>query len=150
MHWRNLFWQYSRYFINYNNNIIKANTHITRRGWSMVYFKEQLKVTQINKYFVFLYSFWDNNRKQNRLHRCRICSPSKTGWEFDNFLKTFEKLKIKKLIFYSDNWWFNSRSKSWWNEYIASNEGSQFDSLTTTYGITYSKMDQVKFVENSL
>ena len=30
---------------------------------------------------------------------------------------------------------FNAQSKSWWNEDITSNKGSQIDSLTTTYGL---------------
>ena len=66
-------------------------------------------------------------------------SPSQTASEFDNFLENFEKLLYQIRQFRSsfvvtlgD---FNARSKSWWNEDITSNEGSQIDSITTTYGL---------------
>ena len=59
--------------------------------------------------------------------------------EFDVFVENFEKLlhQIQQFRSYfivtlGD---FNARSKTWWNEDVTSNEGSQIDSLTTTYGL---------------
>ena len=66
-------------------------------------------------------------------------SPSQTASEFANFLENFEKLLYQIQQFRSsfvvtlgD---FNAKSKSWWNEDITSNEGSQIDSLATIYGL---------------
>ena len=44
---------------------------------------------------------------------------------------------------------FNARSKLWWNEDITSNEGSQIDSLTTTYGLQQLISDPTHILPNS-
>ena len=66
-------------------------------------------------------------------------SPSQTASEFDSFLETFEEFlyqiqqfRSSFVVILRD---FNARSKSWWNEDITSNKGSQTDSLTTPYGL---------------
>ena len=66
-------------------------------------------------------------------------SPSQTASEFAIFLENFEKLlyqiqqfRSSFVVILGD---FNSRSKSWWNEDIISNDGSQIDLLTTTCGL---------------
>ena len=40
-------------------------------------------------------------------------------------------------------------NKSWWNEYITSNEGPQIDSLTTTYGLEQLISDPTHILPNS-
>ena len=66
-------------------------------------------------------------------------SYSQTASEFDSFLETFEErlyqiqqFRSSFVVILGD---FNARSKSWWNEDITSNKGSQTDSLTTTYSL---------------
>ena len=65
-------------------------------------------------------------------------SPSQIASESDNFLENFEKCLYQiqqfrpSFVVILGN--FNVRSKSWGNEDITSNEGSQIDSLITTYG----------------
>ena len=44
---------------------------------------------------------------------------------------------------------FNSRFKSWWNENIKPNEGSQIDSLTTTYDLQQLISDSTHILSNS-
>ena len=67
------------------------------------------------------------------------CFPSQTASEFVNFLENFEKGLYQIQQFRSSfvvilgN--FNAKSKSWWNKDIISNEGSQIDSLATSYGL---------------
>ena len=66
-------------------------------------------------------------------------SPSQIAGKFDVFVENFEELLYQIQLFRSyfivilgD---FNARSKTWCNADITSNEGSQIDSLTTTYGL---------------
>ena len=80
-------------------------------------------------------------------------SPSQTASEFANFLENFEKLLYQIQQFRSsfvvtlgD---FNAKSKSWWNEDITSNEGSQIDSLATNYGLQQLISDPTHILPNS-
>ena len=66
-------------------------------------------------------------------------SPSQTASESANCLENFKKLmyqiqqfRSSFVVILGD---FNAKSKSWWNKDITSNEGSQIDSLATTYGL---------------
>ena len=81
------------------------------------------------------------------------CSPSQTASEFDNFLENFETLlyqiqqfRSSFVVILGD---FNTRSKSWYNEDITSNEGSQIDSLTNTYGLEQLISDPTHILPNS-
>ena len=81
------------------------------------------------------------------------CSPSQTASEFANFMENFEKLlyQIKQfrssfVVILGD---FNAKSKSWWNKDITSNEGSQIDSLATTYGLQQLISDPTHILPNS-
>ena len=68
-----------------------------------------------------------------------FCCPSQTASEFANCLENFEKFLYQIQQFRSSFLFilgdFNAKSKSSWNEDITSNEGSQIDSLATTYGL---------------
>ena len=79
--------------------------------------------------------------------------PSQTASEFDNFLENFEKLLYQIQQFRSSSAVtlgdFNAKSKSWWNEGITSNEGSQIDSLTTIYGMEQLISDPTHILPNS-
>ena len=80
-------------------------------------------------------------------------SPSQTASEFANFLENFEKLlyqiqqfRSSFVVILGD---FNAKSKSWWNKDITSNEGSQIDSLATTYGLQQLISDPTHILPNS-
>ena len=79
-------------------------------------------------------------------------SPSQTASEFDSFLETFEEFlyqiqqfRSSFVVILGD---FNARSKSWWNEDITSNEGSQIDSLTSTFGLQQLISDPTHILPN--
>ena len=65
-------------------------------------------------------------------------SPSQYSNEFEEFLVNFDKLLNQVNMFKSSFtvilWGFNARSQSWCWDDITSYEGSNIDSLTTTYG----------------
>ena len=122
-------------------NIIRADhPHNQNRSDVCIYFKEQLKLKQIitpnfSEYILF------DILMENKIGCIAVTyrSPSQTASEFTNFSETFEKLlyqiqqfRSSFVVILGD---FNVKSKSWWNEDIASNEGSQTDSLATTYGM---------------
>ena len=88
-----------------------------------------------------------------RLYCCHISLPSQTASEFANFLENFEKclyqiqaFRSSFVVILGD---FNVKPKSWCNEDITSNEGSQIDSLAATYGLQQSILDPNHIWQNS-
>ena len=80
-------------------------------------------------------------------------SPSQTASKFANFFENFDKCMYQIQLFRSsfvvilrD---FNAKSKSWWNKNITSNEGSQIDSLATTYDLQQLISDPTRILPNS-
>ena len=53
---------------------------------------------------------------------------------FEKLLYQIQQCRLSFVVTHDD---FNVKPKSWWNEHITSNEGSQIDLLATTYGTTY-------------
>ena len=57
-----------------------------------------------------------------------------------------QQFRLSFEVIFSD---FNTKSKSWWNEDITSNEGSQIDSLATNYGMQQLISDPTQILPNS-
>ena len=53
---------------------------------------------------------------------------------FEKLLYQIQQCRLSFVVTHDD---FNVKPKSWWNEHMTSNEGSQIDLLATTYGTTY-------------
>ena len=127
-------------------------TQITRR--EVVYFKEQLKLKQIitpNFSECILCEISMGNKIGYIAVTYR--SPSQTASKSANFLENFEKLlyqiqqfRSSFVVILGDS---NAKSKSWWNKDITSNEGSQIDSLATTYGLQQLISDPTHILPNS-
>ena len=88
-----------------------------------------------------------------RLYCCHISLPSQTASKFANFLENFEKclyqiqeFRSSFVVILGD---FNVKPKSWCNEDIKSNEGSQIDSLAATYGLQQRILDHNHIWQNS-
>ena len=136
-------------------NIIRADhPHNQTSGGVCIYFKEQLKLKQ---------------KITPNFSECILCeisignkigyiavtyrSPSQIAIEFADFLENFEKRQYQIQQFRSffvvilgD---FNAKFESLWNEDITSNEGSQIDSLATTYGLQQLISDPTHILPNS-
>ena len=65
-------------------------------------------------------------------------SPSQPHDEFDNFLLTFEQVLCdiiaRSPFFVLITGDFNAREAKWWRNYMTTNEGTNIDSVTTSYG----------------
>ena len=123
------------------NFIRSDHPHNQKRGDVCIYFKEQLKLKQIitpNFSKCILCEISMGNKIGYITVTCHF--PSQTAIEFANFLENFDILTFVphsavRSPFVVTLGGFNAKSKSWWNEDITSNEGSQIDSLATTYGL---------------
>ena len=80
-------------------------------------------------------------------------SPSQIAIEFADFLENVEKRQYQIqqftsffVVIHCD---FNAKFESLWNEDITSNEGSQIDSLATTYGLQQPISDPTHILPNS-
>ena len=139
----------------YGYNIIRVDHLLNqRRGGVCICFKEQFQLKQVitpNFSECILCEILMGNKIDYTAVTYR--SPSQTASEFANFLENFEKLLYQIQQFRSsfvvilDD--FNSRPKSWWNEDIKSNDGSQIDLLTTTYGLRQLVSDPTHILPNS-
>ena len=136
-------------------NIIRADhPHNQKRGGVCIYFKEQLKLKQIiTPNFSECILCEISMRNKTGYIAVTYRSPSQTASEFANFLENFEKLlyqiqqfRSSFVVILGD---FNAKSKSWWNKDITSNEGSQIDSLATTYGLQQLISDPTHILPNS-
>ena len=125
----------------YGYNIIRADHPFNqKRGGVCIYFNEQLQLKQvITPNFSECVLCEVLMRNKIGYIAVTYLPPSQTASEFAIFLENFEKLlyqiqqfRSSFVVILGD---FNSRSKSWWNEDIISNDGSQIDLLTTTCGL---------------
>ena len=73
--------------------------------------------------------------------------------EFDTFISSFEKMLGDIHSFNSDFSFilgdFNARSKRWWVGDTQTSEGSQIDSLTTSYGFRQIISEPTHILKNS-
>ena len=80
-------------------------------------------------------------------------SPSQTQDEFDIFLISFEQLIgdiiAQKPLFVLITGDFNVRSTNWWKNDLPTSEGTQVDSLTTSYGLSQVISDRTHILPNS-
>ena len=80
-------------------------------------------------------------------------SPSQTQDEFDIFLISFEQLigdiiaKNPLFVLITDD--FNVRSTIWWKNDLSTSEGTQVDSLTTSFGLSQLISDPTHILPNS-
>ena len=65
---------------------------------------------------------------------------------FEKLLYQIQQFRSSFVVILGD---FNAKSKSWWNKDITSNEGSQIDSLATTYGLQQLISDPTHILPNS-
>ena len=65
---------------------------------------------------------------------------------FEKLLYQIQQFRSSFVVTLGD---FNAKSKSWWNEDITSNEGSQIDSLATNYGLQQLISDPTQILPNS-
>ena len=115
-------------------------------------FKEQLKLKQIITP-IFSECILCEISMENKIGYIDVTygSPSQTVTEFADFLENFEKPLYQMQQFRSSFvgmlGGFNTKSKSW-NKGITSNEGSQIDSLATTYGLQQLISDPTHILSN--
>ena len=80
-------------------------------------------------------------------------SPSQTQDEFDIFLVSFEQLIgdiiAKNPLFVLITGDFNVRLTNWWKNDLSTSEGTQVDSLTTSYGLSQIISDPTHILPNS-
>ena len=135
-------------------NIIRADhPRNQKRGSVCIYFNDQLKLKQIITPNFSECILCEISVRNKTGYIVTYCSPSQTASEFANFLENFEKLlyqiqqfRSSFVVILGD---FNAKSKSWWNKDITSNEGSQIDSLATTYGVQQLVSDPTHILPNS-
>ena len=65
---------------------------------------------------------------------------------FEKLLYQIQQFRSSFVVILGD---FNAKSNLWWNNDIASNEGSQIDSLATTYGLQQLISDPTLILPNS-
>ena len=108
--------------------------------------------------------------KTNYLNECLLCegsfnnkkgyiavlyrSPSQNGLDFDTFISNFEKMFGDTHSFNSDFSFilgdFNARLNKWWVSDTQTFEGSQIDSLTTSYGFRQIISEPTHILKNFL
>ena len=80
-------------------------------------------------------------------------SPSQTQDEFDIFLINLEQsigdIIVKNSLFVLITGDFNVRSSNWWKNDFSTSEGTQVDSLTTSYGLSQIVSDPAHILLNS-
>ena len=127
--------------------LVKAhNPSESKKGGVGIYQKEFLafrpvEVKNLNEYLIFEMSIKSKRRYVVSLHK----SPSQTKDEFDVFLISFEQviddiIAEKSFVQIKTNWWKNDLSTS---------EGTQVDSLTTSYGLSQIISDPTHSLPNS-
>ena len=136
-------------------NLIRADhSSNNKRGGVCIYYRESLAVPLV---------------KTNYLNECLLCEVSfnnKKGYiavlyrylsqnrlEFDTFISNFEKMlgdihpfNPDFSIILGD---FNARSNKWWVGDTQTSEGSQIDSLTTSYGFRQIISELTYILKNS-
>ena len=80
-------------------------------------------------------------------------SPSQTQDEFDIFLINLEQsigdIIVKNPLFVLITGDFNVRSSNWWKNDFSTSEGTQVDSLTTSYGLSQMISDPTHILPSS-
>ena len=135
--------------------LIRAdNPSDSKKGGVAIYYKEFLavrpvEVKSLNEYVIFEVSFKNKRGYVVSLYR----SPSQTPDEFNNFLTSFEKsigdIIAKNPSFVLITGDFNARSTNWWKNDLSTSEGTQIDSLTTSYDLSQIISDQTHILPNS-
>ena len=135
--------------------LIRAdNPSDSKKGGVAIYYKEFLavrpvEVKSLNECVIFEVSIKNKRGYVVSLYR----SPSQTQDEFDNFLTSFEKLigdiiaKNPSFVLITGD--FNARSTNWWKNDLSTSEGTQIDSLTTSYGLSQIISDPTHILPNS-
>ena len=135
--------------------LIRAdNPSGSKKGGVAIYYKEFLavrpvEVKSLNECVIFEVSIKNKRGYVVSLYR----SPSQTQDEFDNFLTSFEKLigdiiaKNPSFVLITGD--FNARSTNWWKNDLSTSEGTQIDSLTTSYGLSQIISDPTHILPNS-
>ena len=125
-----------------------------KKGGVGIYYKEFLavfpvEVKNLNECVIFEVSIKNKRGYVVSLYR----SPSQTQDEFDIFLVSFEQLNgdiiAKNPLFVLIAGDFNVRSTNWWENDLSTSEGTQVDSLTTSYGLSQIISDPTHILPNS-
>ena len=116
-----------------------GNPHNNKRGGVGAYFKEflvtwQLELHNLNKCLMFEVCIRNKKGYVISLHR----SPTQPHDEFGNFLLTFKQVLCDNIsrspIFVLITGHFNARAAKWWRNVMTTNESTNIDSVTTSYG----------------
>ena len=133
---------------------IADNPSDSKKGGVGIYYKEFLavrpvEVKNLNECVIFEVSIKKKRGYVVSLYR----SPSQTQDEFDIFLVSFEQLIgdiiAKNPLFVLITGDFNIRSTNWWKNDLSASEGTQVDSLTTSYGLSQIISDPTHILPNS-
>ena len=130
------------------------NPSDSKKDGVAIYYKEFLavrpvEVKSLNECVIFEVSIKNKREYVVSLYR----SPSQTQDEFDNFLTSFEKLigdiiaKSPSFVLITGD--FNARSTNWWKNDLSTSEGTQINSLTTSYGLSQIISDPTHILPNS-
>ena len=140
--------------INHYNLIRADHPSNNKRGGICIYYRESLavqvfKIDYLNECLLNEVSI--NNKKGYIAVLYR--SPSQDSLEFDNFILNFEKTLSDINSFNPDFSIilgdFNAKSKNWWHCDTQTSEGSQIDSLTTSYGFQQLISEPTHILKNS-
>ena len=121
--------------------LIRAdNPRDSKKGGVGIYYKEFLAVRPVevkNRNECVISEVSIKNKRGYKVSLYR--SPSQTQDEFDIFLISFEQLVgdiiAKNSLFVLITGDFNVRGTNWWKN-TSTSEGTQVDSLTTSYGLS--------------
>ena len=109
----------------------------------------QVEVKNLNECVIFEVSIKKKRRCVFSLYR----SPTQTQDEFEIFLIIFEQLIgdiiAKNPLFVLNTSDFHVRSTNWWKNDLSVSEGTQVDSLTTSYGLSLIISDPTDILPNS-
>ena len=130
------------------------NPSESKKGGVGIYYKRFLavcpvEVKNLNECLVFEVSIKNKRRYVVSLYR----SPSQTQDKIDIFLINFEQLIgdiiAKNPLFVLITGDINVRSSNWWKNDLSTSEGTQVDSLTTSYGPSQIASDPTHILLNS-
>ena len=135
--------------------LIRAdNPNNSKKGGVGIYYKKFLAAHQVenknlNQCLIFEVSIKNKRGYVVSLYR----SSSQTQDEFDIFLINLEQLICdiiaKNPLFVLITVDFNARSSNWWKNDHSTSEGTQVDSLTTSYGLSQIISDPTHILPNS-